>query len=204
MMKVLLVGALLALASMVSADVLIDTMPGDQYNIGYGGTIMQDYQGTDISQGNAFTVSGGDYTLTRVSAALSWVAGVNMIDLQLWDDNGGIPGTILESWTFTGLGTFGNYNAPVVGDSVLNPTLYNGMTYYLIAYAPQGPTWEVFNFANDNYGLNRYISWDDQNTWGNYGPDATCAFRIEVVPEPGFISLGGLLLGAAGILLRRK
>jgi hypothetical protein len=206
MKKVLLIGALLSLASFAAADVLVDTMPGDNYNTGSGGTIMQNYQANDVSQGNAFMVSGGDYYLSQISAALTWVTGVNSIDLQLWDDNGGLPGTIMESWNFTGLGAFGNWNPPEVGVSTLNPVLHNGMTYYVIAYAANGPTWEVFNFANQNYGLHRYISWDDQATWADYGPDATCAFRVEgtPVPEPGLISLGGLLLGAGALWLRRK
>ena len=206
MKKVLLLGTLLALASLAGADTLVDTMPGDNYDTGYGATIMQNYSGYDWSQGNAFTVSGNDYYLDRVSAALSWVDGVNKIDLQIWDDNGGLPGSILESWTFTNqMGSFGNNNPPLVGVSTLSPVLYAGETYYVIAYAPTGPQWSAFNMNDFGYRLPRAVSQDDQASWSVSDGDAA-AFRVEgtIVPEPGLISLGGLLLGAGALWLRRK
>ena len=206
MKKVLLLGTLLALASLAGADTLVDTMPGDVYATGWGMTIMQDYSNQDWSQGSGFVVEGGDYYLDSVSAAIGLVTGPNVMEVQLWDDVGGLPGSILESWTFTNqMGSFGNNNPPLVGVSTLSPVLYAGETYYVIAYAPTGPQWSAFNMNDFGYRLPRAVSQDDQASWSVSDGDAA-AFRVEgtIVPEPGLISLGGLLLGAGALWLRRK
>jgi hypothetical protein len=150
-------------------------------------------------QGDAFRVTGANYTLNSLTLALCIVSGPNAVDVQFRADAGGLPGTVLEAFHFSNLGPFGKLNPPVVGTSALHPLLLEGEQYWVTASAS---------------GLTD-VGWN-LNSTGDQGPHAFSrnggrfmvaeairgALRIDAsptaAPEPGTLTL--LSLGAVGLL----
>jgi Peptidase family M23 len=92
-------------------------------------------------------------------------SGVNQITLSIRTDSGGLPETLLESWTLTGvMGTYPNQQ-PVTVTSILNPTLTGGAFYWLTASASNGTSagwsWNTIGDNSDgtNFAYNLGFSW---------------------------------------------
>lgn len=201
--SVLCVVAALALAPATArATIIFDNFGvGDTYTTHTGWTI-----GTEsaFSQGDAFVVSGSsDFFLDQIELAVGLVSGPNQLDVALYNDVGGEPGALLESFHFTdAMGSFGSLNPPLLAVSTLRPLLEAGAQYWLIASVPSTVTWAAWN----------------QNSVGDTGPHACCsapfdvsdttagAFRVEAspVPEPGTLLLLGAGLGGLAARPRRQ
>jgi hypothetical protein len=155
---------------------------------------------------NAFRfVPAQDCTLTHVDfAAAGWV-GVENLTFALTNDSGGLPGTLLESWTFQDVAAAPPFPAlvPVLSaDSILHPVLLQGSTYWISATTATGSTtgsgglW----FYNE-LGIfeTRLRSQDGGSTWTSYEAN-TAAFDVlgSTAPEPsGFLLVAIGLLGCA-------
>ncbi len=187
----------LALTSGASADVIFNNFGnGDSYNISQGYTISAGAPvDIDWDQGNSFLVTGDTYTLTSVEVAIGFVTGTNMVTLSLHADGGGEPGNVLETFDLVNFGRFGANNPPREATSVLNPTLDEGSTYWLIASSADN-SWLAWNL-NSIGDVRPRAQRRDLGAWNVFNSDSA-VFRINgVVPGPGALALLGIgLLGA--------
>jgi len=172
---------------------------------------------------NAFT-SGGNFTLTSVMLPLQATFAGGMANLYLTTDNGGSPGTTIESW----LGVTGEpFAVPQANSITLNsathPSLLNSTTYWLVvgpasnvAALSWNLSWPIpGNFNNSNQLSNRTPDGSGIPTlagpWTS-GDLLTNAFQINgtpqgtsTIPEPSTISLLCIgFVGLVGISLRRR
>jgi hypothetical protein len=189
------------------ADVLYNNFgPRDSY--GSLGFVIGRAPGDTVTwvQGDPFRVTGSDFTLDRLTLALSWaLTGPNEVDVQFRADAEGLPGATIESFHFSNLGFFGQNHPPVVADSVLHPLLSAGAQYWVTASASDlsAMAW----------------NWNSTNDVGpharsqNGGPFDIItinrgAFRVEgtpsPAPEPATLALAGVgLFGMVGFVWRK-
>ncbi|HEX3745808.1 MAG TPA: RHS repeat-associated core domain-containing protein [Bryobacteraceae bacterium] len=97
-----------------------------------GGYIVGQYSpGNTFTIGAAFSVVGQNYTLNLIQTLMSFSSGVNNMNVGLYTDSGGIPGTLLESWSLV------NVLPPapsiITLTSVVNPILMAGQRYWITA-----------------------------------------------------------------------
>ncbi len=88
----------MALTSVSTADVIFNNFgAGDSYQTNIGWTLSDGAPiGVDNDQGDAFTVTGGNFFLDQIDVAIGLVVGTNRIFLDLYDDAAGEPGSVLE------------------------------------------------------------------------------------------------------------
>lgn len=126
--------------------------------------------------------------------------GTNQVELWLMSDAGGAPGSIIESFSFTGaMGVLGQMNPPLTAVSVLRPELQAGTQYWLIASAPAADTDAAWNLNNQGATGPLAFRWSG-GAWG-ITSDTQGAFRIQDIPEPGSFLL--LLTGLGLLALKR-
>jgi hypothetical protein len=164
------------------ADVIYDNFNfGDTYDVGTGWTIGAP-QGQSFQEvGCPFTVSG-TYTLTQITVAAGWVTGPNVYTVWLMDDVDGVPGNVIEEFDFADLGRFGQNNAPLVGDSVLNPTLDDGSQYWLVC-STSDSTWAAWNW-NTTGDAGPFVFRQNGGDWLTTSGTLS-VFRVEGDPVEG-------------------
>jgi PEP-CTERM motif len=159
------------------------------------------FTGFNSLQAMAFTnATGQNIALTQIDIADSFVAGNNSMTLNLYADNGGVPGGVLESWTVNNLPALGTCCAiSTVLDSA-GVVLQNGSTYWL-APASDNVTWEAWNWNTTGANGNGALSTDGGTTWapGPYDPNGAFDVLGTAVPEPSAVLLMGTAL--IGILV---
>lgn len=139
--------------------------------------------------------SGANYTLDRVELAASLDNGANELDVWLTNTVSGLPGSVLESYHFSGaMGFFATPNIPILSvNSSLHPLLQAGSQYWLLATSIQA--YAVWNNSTD-VGLNVYRF--DSDPWttddGSVG-----AFRITATPVPESSTALSIFFGLCGI-----
>ena len=181
---------LLSLAGPSAAQVVFDTFDvGDFYDTGaytipyYQAGIPPWFDTIDADMAMAFTADtgGGTSTLAQIDLALSLQSGDNEVDITLTTDIGGFPGIVMETWHLSGaLPSPAGLYPPTTVTSVLEPTLTDGQTYWVVLSA-SGPTdsdvfWyhNTVGFSGLGAGL---IKIDGVGSWV-YAPATNCAMRI--------------------------
>jgi hypothetical protein len=185
-----------------------DFGPGDTYNTGEA-FVIGSALGHSFETAAAFTP-----TINCVFAALDiaagYISGTNEIEVDLARDNSGVPGAVLESFTFTGLALTTSGGEVLHADSVLNPSLLAGDQYWVVASAPASDP-EAGWFFNSTGAIGQDYNRDGAGWYAALdptgAPDPTGAFEIDattVVPEPATMTLLGLgLAGLVGRQIRR-
>lgn len=137
-------------------------------------------------------------------------AGPNSFVFRLMTSSGGLPGSILESFTLTNAPVFGSAPAASTLTSSLNPVLQAGQTYFVAAFSGASNSRGVWNDAFDtvNHPLH-----DNGTGWLSEGVDAPAsALRVlgtpvaegPAVPEPGAALQFLPALGVVMFLKRRR
>ncbi len=99
------------------------------------------------------------------------------------DDLGGLPGEVLEQFTFTNFNG-SDFNHPVLltGISSSNPTLYGGNQYWITTDVSQ-PNSMVVGWPMNSKGFTSLIAWyAGSQPWSLIGPETLGAFRVMGTP----------------------
>jgi hypothetical protein len=179
-------------------------------NLGSGSTVYDGSSGwiagTSYDPAFSFTPASTDY-LTELEIALSSYSGTNAATVELLNDSSG-PGTVLESWTASGLPSSGTSSTTL---QTLTSTggieLVSGDTYWVAVLPGASNTDAVWNF--NSAGATGTLYGTLGSGWVNEGSKTTGAYEVlgtseTVTPEPGtFALLGSGLLGLAGAMRRK-
>lgn len=205
-------GTVLLGGSPAYADVIFsDFGPGNTFQTNVGNTICG--TGTFNCAGNPTPLSGansftptGSYTLSSISLATALVTGTNQLVVSLMPDAGGIPGTPVETWTFTNAMQLQPtiLSASSVGSVVIDA----GTQYWLAASAPGDGTWAVW-FLNSIGLTGTQASRVGSGAWFATSGNTLAAFSLDgtplaPIPEPSSLVL--LTSGLAGLMavVRRR
>lgn len=194
-------------ASRADQTVFNNFGPGNSYFDDLGETVS----GPNVSSGSFTPAQEFDPSasgkLTTIDIALSFFSGANTGNVFLADDNGGKPGTILESWTVNNLPAFGppNDHSPTLLSSTLNLQLTAGTHYWLYATASNANilVWNVNSIRE--LGVTD-LSTNGGSTWTSFSNNTQGAFRVSVssVPEASSLFGMGSLLAVGGLAALRR
>lgn len=158
--------------------------------------------------GMAFTPSS-TYSLAQIDIALSFVSGTNSATVELLSDNGDTPGSVLETWSVTGMPTYptnGDANTLQSLTANASVTLASGNQYWIEAIAPSDTTlgWNLSNTGSGGSAAYGTIS------QGGYTmSDPLSAFDVlgnapSVTPEPSSLLLFTTGILAIALVTRRR
>jgi len=178
------------------------------------------FLGNNTSGGNVIALAQqftptDNFTLNQIDVAFFAITTPphNELTLSIDDDNGGLPGVVLESFDLTN--AFGR-NQIDTATSVVQPLLVDGSNYWIVASFTNPTSTQdhaVWNFSNNSSATfsPSAFSTDNGITWTPSGQTTQMSvFDVlgtsSEVPEPGPASLVGtglLLLAGLGVWRRR-
>lgn len=181
------------------------------------GPVQQPNQTDYTYQSLGFTfVPSASGALSSVMIALSTLSNVRSLGrttdahIFLSEDNGGVPGSLLESYTLANLPDTGTNYTPEVLTSALHPVLTAGTTYDLYVAEP-GDEVDVWNLSSKQVFDRAFDSHSPNQPYSSLAlPIEAGAFSIQVaaVPEASTTASFGLLLvlgmGGRFIASRKK
>jgi hypothetical protein len=184
--------------------------PGDTYSLTGSWFVAgpTSIVGANVEVAMSF-VPSEDCTFVAADLAVSLDMGTNSLHVTLAADNSGAPGATIETFLFNdAMGPSGIANPPLQADSVTNPILDAGDTYWLVA-STTGDTLALWGDSLSSSGANGGVQ-NYAGTWYSYPDNPTAAFSITgaeftPVPEPASIALFGAgMLAAIGFHIVRK
>ncbi len=199
-----------AVAGPVSADVLYSNFgPGDTYSLDRGWTLSSGgpLAGDVWEQAVAFTVVGGDYYFDSVDFAVLHNWGPDLVYMDIRSDENGLPGTVLESTSASGVTDPFVWAPPMTAGFSGGLVLQEGATYWLTLRTESTDALASWAFnVIDDFGL--YAQQLNGQGWQSYygipGTDSQRAvFRVNgtLVPAPG---VGAMAVAACGLAYRRR
>jgi PEP-CTERM motif len=195
------VGITLGLAKPLpaSATIVFDNFaPGNSYNTAGGYP-----ESADIINGFQFAPSASGF-FSSLTIALSGDGSAIPGEVNVYQNNAGQPGAILETLNLIVSTPLGTNNAPVVVAANGSTFLDSSLLYWLVPFSPTGAPF-FWNQGHGSAGLGAFGP-GVNGPWTIVFPTQG-AFRVEVadaVPEPstrGLIGLG--LLGLSAMRRRR-
>jgi len=197
----------LALCISASADVLFTTLgPNGEYDPNSGWFVDGSNYHNQVTA-MPFTPAANAQMTDAVLALGNYAGGNNPVNLYLYTDNGGQPGTQLATLTQHGVilpydtgGGLVQFNCNGCG------TVNQGTKYWLVAWEPDPNTAQAWMYAfqghTGTWAFNLLGSVD--GPW-NLVPGTLSGYRVDgTSPEPGTLGLMGSGLIAAATGLRRK
>jgi len=184
--------------------------PNNSYNMGDGYNLTGPKAFTGVGYGLAvrFTVGGtSPVAFGSSEMAIAYRGGTNAFDVVLATDNGGLPGTALETIHLANLSPNPSL---VLASSTAHPLLAAGSTYWLEAIAVKDTvmTWLANTQGPMDHLAYRADTGSGPGPWGTAPGDADPAFAVSPfgasptlasVPTPSSLSLLGIgLIGLAG------
>jgi hypothetical protein len=191
-------------ATTALADVIFSNLgPGNAYtqDTAYFLASTNNTQGfPSVADGFQFTTpTQGNYALGQIVAPFqNWFglsqSGPFSLDLSLQRDNGGLPGSVVETIHYNGslpALAASSLPPPLELSSVLHPTLQAGTPYWLVASVPSSSPYVIH--WNENSTGGQDLRWFDRNgvVFVNQS-DPQAAFSVlgtPAVDEPGTIAL---------------
>jgi hypothetical protein len=139
-------------------------------------------------------VASSNFSLGSISLPLSYFSGTNGALITLAANGpGGIPGSILESWSVTNLPS-GTTPALTSVVSTNNPVLQAGETYWVEVQPLAADTLDIWYTNNQNLGGG--LGWDfSQGVWialSGYAGQTLPAFSVQEALASQTITFGGL------------
>lgn len=195
----------LAVPATARGDIIVDNLDGGLHAIGVTIDSVRDYA-------MSFTVSAGSntgYLLTSVVLPLrslddSGLSGT--LDVSVFSDNGGLPGTLLDTSRISNIQSLALYTATFSGETYL----VDAEQYWVVSELADGIIGNrdvEWRYASDSSGLsNRSWQTDGFHAWnGPYGGDLgmTISGTPIHLPAPGAALLAMLGLPMFGWAKRR-
>lgn len=181
--------------------------PASSYNTSQGNSVGNafDFTGNNYAQGDTFVLAGNAiFTSMRLALSCAF-ACPDPVTVSLDRDAGNQPGTVIESFNIAGasLGPLGSNNAPIVLNSLLDPTLTIGTRYWITVEADLNDSvaWNLNSTADRSAEA---LSANGGSTWFAPSGNTPGAFDISgITPEPGSIGLVFGALLAFGVAIKR-
>jgi hypothetical protein len=186
-----------------NADVIFnDYGPLYTYQTTIGWTVSGSSTTFPFTAANEFTASL-TAAVTAVDLGISLAAGTNSVVVELMTDNGGTPGSVLESYGFVDqMGAFGSQNSPLVATSVTNPILVAGTNYWMVAVPGASDTNAAWNYNDQSVTGTDLYSRDGGATWTSNGSQTLGAFEVfgAPVPVPSTLVMSSIIFGMGGLV----
>lgn len=177
---------------------------GDSYNPIFGHFVG--FDGTDTYvQADQFTATNsGKLSSITVAMGIADSSPSATVTLELRADSGGLPGSLIESFSVPVTQSFGS-DSPITVASAVTPNLAAGTKYWLVASNPNNFVGWNFNSTGDVGLVGTGIDGGALQTY----TDTRDVFRLNTAdvstPEPASIALLSTgLLGLAGFRMRRR